>query len=203
MSDTIDYSKNDISALVTNKVVLDGINNITVEQLVKLLPFSRRTFFRVFECKEDLFFEIYKNIISILSYEVNTRQKTIKCKDRREAIKEGINDIIEVFIEHDRYIRFIIEFDALEIKSQSVSRDYDEFYMTMNFIYEYLKNIYKDSTYNQDTLLEMSILILETIYGLVYRYSITKSSNYKVGINVNHINLISDGLVSIIMDFEG
>lgn len=170
-----------------------------MKEVMEILPISRRTWFRLFDSKEDFLLEIYKKASKILNNEVRRQQELVaRNLNRQEAIQKRIDIIISVFVTHERHTQYIVEFDALNKTNDKILNEYNEFYQSINYILYFLRDIYEEDIYTINELTRLSFLILETAFGLVYRLITAVRSNYKYRIEQEDLKEIGYGLMSIV-----
>lgn len=198
----IKYSKDDIIEIIFERGLDLGVNNITIDAFLEIIPISRRTLYRMFTTKDQLLFEIYKKASTALTKKISKTQPIPVYEKRHEAIQENIKGMINTFIEYERYTIFIVEFDSYVKMDEAVIEMYNQFYSQLDYMYLFLDRIYIDERYSKELLYQMSFLVLETCLGLVYRYLSAVRSNYQARIDSKIVTDISYGLMSIIKSYE-
>lgn len=162
--------KNDIIDVAYKCAIEDGLDNVSLTKVAQLLYVSRRNIYRFFADKEELMFEVYKRVLGELIDEAAQLNKLNDHLDGYNQSVLAIENMITVFLDNPSKIKYVSQFDALNIKNLELLEEKNEFYLRCAFTYSFLKKGVNDGTISKEiNPFRMGCVILESVLGIVVR----------------------------------
>lgn len=163
--------KNRVITKAYECAILNDIEDISLVKISNDLEISRRSLYRMFNDKYELMYEVYKIIIDELLVEAHKLNEENNCNNGYECTIQAMGNMISVFLNNPKKIKYITKFDALNIESTSILKEKNNFYRKCDFTYGALIKGVGDGSINLSVEpYKMSCVILETIMGVVSRF---------------------------------
>lgn len=155
------------------------LESISLVKISNDLEISRRSLYRIFKDKYELMFEVYKIIIDELLIEAHILNEKNFERDGYHQTLQAMNNMIKVFLERPKKIKYITKFDALNIDDSDLLKEKNDFYRKCDFTYGFLvKGVDDGSVKSSVEPYKMSCVILESIIGLVSRFHDVDKEEY-------------------------
>ena len=172
----------------------NGLNAVSMNDIVHQTGFSRKTLYRYFDSKENLAFEVLRQIYNDLILEFNQIESNHAFQSGFEELSFKLHKFMDILLLHLQEMAYLVEYDHY-VKSDS--EQYDSFLKEMNVISSTVERGRKDGSIRSTSELEdnLSFILCESCLGFVYRYNLRKQSGAKLRIQSSDLSYFVDLLL--------
>lgn len=163
--------KNTLMEAAFNLAVKNGMDKVTVVDIVNLAETSRVTFYKYFDSVFDIFWEIHRNILGEISVFL---KENISGENASEKIHSLIDLYKQLYFERFDDIRFTIFFDCYHTH-RADDENYLDYIIYSYFFDELINEGLQDGSIKESLSFRKKLAIqINAIWGLMQRLSVRK-----------------------------
>ncbi|WP_042349624.1 TetR/AcrR family transcriptional regulator [Bacillus massiliigorillae] len=171
-----------------------GLNAVSMNDIVEVTGFSRKTLYRHFENKENLAFEVLKQIYDDLLQRFSQIESPQEFETGFDELSFKLHKYMEILIHSLQEVSFLVEYDHY---IESGYEQYDMYLEKINLIHDTIERGLRDGSIRNDNEINdnLSFVLCESCLGFVYRYQLRKQSGAKLRIQSSDLNHFVDLLL--------